>query len=239
MGIVRWEKDETVAIVTMTAGENRHNPAWTEAMLGVFDEIVADESIRALVLAADDSKSWSLGIDTDWMGDIMARNDIETLSAWFHRNNGVFRFLLTSPFPVIAAVTGHAFGNGIMLACACDFRFMRADRGFLCLPEVDLGIQLTPAMIEWMKRTIPYHLFIRMKFSGERMPAAELEKYGVIRKACADPAETVAEAVRFAKTFNKKRSTFAEMKKRTFAHILHIMETEDPKYIDPPFFMFT
>jgi enoyl-CoA hydratase/carnithine racemase len=33
-----------------------------------------------------------------------------------------------------------------MLAVAHDFRVMRADRGFLCFPEVDIRIPFTPGM---------------------------------------------------------------------------------------------
>lgn len=239
MDIVNWTKDETVAIVTMNNGENRHNPAWTRRMLEVFNEITADEEIKALVLASSDEKFWNLGIDTVWMTEILEKNDIKTLSEWFYENNKVFRFLLMCPFPSIAAITGHAFGNGIMLAGACDFRFMRSDKGFLCLPEIDLGIQLTPAMIEWMKRAIPYHLFIRMKWSGERIGAVELEKHNVIVQACENADETVKAAVAYGKQFKKSRTTLAEMKKRTYKHIIDKMEKEDPIYIDPPFFMLT
>ncbi len=239
MSHVTWKKDGTVAVVTMTSGENRHNPEWTKSMMGVFNEILADEEIFSLVLAANDEKFWSLGIDTDWFLPAYDRGEIAQISQWFHENAEVFRFLLMCPFPSIAAVTGHAFGNGIMLAGACDFRFMRADKGFLCFPEVDLGIQLTPSMIEWMRKAIPYHLFLQMKWSGQRMPAAELEKHHVIVKACANAEETVREAVAFARNFKKPRQTLAEMKKRTYRHIIEIMENEDPKYIDPPFFMLT
>jgi enoyl-CoA hydratase/carnithine racemase len=94
-------------------------------------------------------------------------------------------------------------------------------------------------MIEWMRKAIPYHLFLQMKWSGQRMPAAELEKHHVIVKACANAEETVREAVAFARNFKKPRQTLAEMKKRTYRHIIEIMENEDPKYIDPPFFMLT
>jgi enoyl-CoA hydratase/carnithine racemase len=104
-------------------------------------------------------------------------------------------------------------------------------------------------MIEWMKKAMPYHLFIRMKWSGEKVGAAELEKHNVIIKACADAEETVKEAVAFAKTFNKSRNTLAEFKRRTYKHILDIMEKDDPQYFDykpeqvkegkPPIFMFT
>ncbi len=35
---------------------------------------------------------------------------------------------------------------GMMLALSCDYRIMREDRGFLCLPEVDLHMPFTPGM---------------------------------------------------------------------------------------------
>ena len=239
MAIVNWTKDGTVAIVTMNNGENRHYPEWTKRMLQVFDEIIADEEIASLVLTASDDKFWSLGINTDWFNEKIESNDIQAVSDWFYENNKVFKFLFLCPFPSIAAITGHAFGNGLMLAGACDFRFMRADRGFLCLPEIDLGIQLLPSMIKWMQKVIPHHLFIRMKWSGERIGAAELEKHNVIIKACANPEETLKEAVAYAKTFKKSRKTLGEMKIRTYGDIIEAMEKEDPKYIGPPFFMLT
>jgi len=37
MAIVEWKKDETVAILIMNDGENRHNPTWAEAMLAIYD----------------------------------------------------------------------------------------------------------------------------------------------------------------------------------------------------------
>lgn len=239
MEIVNWIKDETVAVVTMSNGENRHSPVWTKRMVRVFDEITADTDIKALVLTSDDDKFWSLGIDTNWLEERLEKNDINTISEWFYDNNEVFRFLLMCPFPSIAAITGHAYGNGIMLAGACDFRFMRSDKGFLCLPEIDLGIQLTPAMIEWMKRVLSYQLFIRMQWSGERVSAAELERHNVIIQSCADAGETVKAAVAFGKKFNKSRTTLSEMKRRTYGHIIDKIENEDPVYIDPPFFMMT
>ncbi|MCL1833561.1 MAG: enoyl-CoA hydratase/isomerase family protein [Leptospirales bacterium] len=249
MAIVEWKKDGTVAIVTMTNGENRHNPEFTEAMLSTYAEVMDDAEVKAIVLTSSDPKNFSLGVDVDWVKKLQKEDDYEAISRWFYRNGEVFTSYLMSPVPTIAAITGHAFGNGAMLAGACDFRFMRSDRGFLCLPEIDIGIQLYPAMIEWMKRIIPYHLFIRMKWRGDRMGAAELEKYNVIMKACDNAEETVKEAVAFGKTFNKSRTTLAEMKRRTYKHISDIAANDDPKYLDcnreaaedgrPPVFMFT
>ena len=90
--------------------------------------------------------------------------------------NDVFRFAVMCPFPSIAAITGHAFGNGALLSLACDYRFMRSDRGYLCLPEIDLNIQFTPSMLQWVKKSIPYHLVSDMLLTGRKLAAGELEE---------------------------------------------------------------
>ncbi|SHG51635.1 Enoyl-CoA hydratase/carnithine racemase [Thermosyntropha lipolytica DSM 11003] len=249
MAIVEWQKDGTVAIMIMNNGENRHNPVWAEAMLATYEEILADQEIKAIVLTSSDPKYFSLGVDTNWLGEQLKTGDYPTISKWLYRNSEVFKAFLLSPVPTIAAINGHAFGNGAMLAGSCDFRFMRADRGYFCFPEIDLGIQFAPSMIEWMKRIMPYHLFIRLKFTGERVDARELEKYNVIIKACENGEKTLEEAVAFARTFNKSRTTLAEMKRRTYKHIIDKMIYEDPEYYDykpeaakegrSPIFMFT
>lgn len=249
MAIVEWKKDETVAIITMNNGENRHNPEWAEAMLTAYNEILEDSEIKAIVLTSSDPKNFCLGVDLGWMMKMQQANDYDSISKWLFRNGEVFRAMLMSPVPTIAAITGHAFGNGAMLAGACDFRFMREDRGYFCFPEIDLGIQFSPSMIEWMKRIMPYHMFVKMKWTGERVGAKVLEENNVILKACADAEETLKEAIAFGKTFNKSRNTLAEMKKRTYKHIVDKMENEDPPYYEyrpenvkegkAPIFMFT
>ena len=54
--------------------------------------------------------------------------------------------LLEIGVPTVAAIQGHAFAAGAMLALAHDERVMRADRGWSCLPEVDINIPFTPGM---------------------------------------------------------------------------------------------
>jgi enoyl-CoA hydratase/carnithine racemase len=249
MAIVEWKKDGTVAIMTMNNGENRHNPEFAATFLSTYKEILADAEIKAIVLTSSDPKNFCLGVDIGWMMKAQGEKDFPGISKWLYDMGDVFSAMLMSPVPTIAAITGHAFGNGAMLSGACDFRFMRADRGFFCFPEIDLGIQFAPSMIEWMKRIMPYHLFVRMKWSGEKVGAAELEKHNVILKACENAEKTLEEAIAFARTFNKSRTTLAEMKKRTYKHILDKMANEDPQYFDykpeavkegkSPIFMFT
>ena len=45
MAILEWKKEGTVAVITMTNGENRHNPDFAAALMGALDEIEKDTDV--------------------------------------------------------------------------------------------------------------------------------------------------------------------------------------------------
>lgn len=233
MSVIEWKKVETVGVITMNNGENRHNPDFTRAILAAFDEIEADPGISSVVIASSDPKNWSQGIDLVWMTDAMARNDLPAIREFMYGLNRIFKRILLYPMPVIAAINGHAFGDGTIMACACDFRFMKADRGFFCFPEIDINIPFLPGMMAIVRKAMPGYKFQELVLSGKRAGAADLEAGHVIVKACENEEALMLEALAFAKTFNKKRPIFGEMKKRMYGYIIEIMEKEDPVYIEP------
>jgi len=57
MSIIEWKKDESVAIMTMNNGENRHNPDFIRAILLAFDEIENDETISSVIITSSDKKT--------------------------------------------------------------------------------------------------------------------------------------------------------------------------------------
>lgn len=235
MPIMKWEKDESVAILTMTNGPNKMDLEFAQTMLATLDEIEADESIKALVITADDEKNWSQGINLDWLLARVGEGDKKSVKAFLYGINDIFKRLLLYPLPVIAAINGHAFGDGTMMACACDFRFMRRDKGFFCFPEVDLGIPFLPGMNAFLKKAIPYYKLQEMQLSGKRCTASEMEEHKVLVKACADLEDLMASSVSFAKTFDKKRKIFGELKKGLYKDIIDIMDTQDPPKIELAF----
>ena len=237
MSIIEWEKDESVAVIQLNNGENRQNLAFAKIMAQVLDEIIANPEIDAAVITSTDKKSWSLGVDIDWLGRQFQDQAFDNIKQFMYGMNEVFKKLLLLPVPVIASINGHAFGNGAILSCACDFRFMKADRGYFCLPEVDLGIPFLPGMIAFVRKAIPEYQFNMMKLTGKKAGAEELAAHHVIEKACANAEAVFAESLAFAKTFHKKRGIFKEHKKRMHQHIIQVIDTEDAKYIEPLFLM--
>jgi enoyl-CoA hydratase/carnithine racemase len=229
MPIVSWSKDENVAIISMNNGENRHNLDFANAMNSALDEIVADTTVQSLILTSSDEKNFSQGIDVGWMSARYQNKEIQQIKEFMYRMNDVFKKLMIVPIPTIAAINGHAYGNGAIISCACDFRFMRADRGFFCFPEVNLGIPLLYGMNAFVKKAVPQYKLLEMQFSGNRYTAVELEQHHIIMKACAGKDELMKESLAFAKTFQKKRGILGEMKKRMYRDIIEVMDTMDAK----------
>jgi enoyl-CoA hydratase/carnithine racemase len=239
MAIVEWKKDENVAIISMNNGANRHNLTFARAMLAVLDEIQADKDISSVVLTSSDEKNFSQGIDVEWLMQKFNEGDKDSIRAFMYCMNDVFKRLLLIPLPVIAAINGHAFGNGAIISCACDFRFMKSDKGFFCFPEVDLGIPFLPGMIAFIKKAMPYYLYNDLKLTGRRAGAVELYEKHFLDKVCPDQAALMQEAISFAKTFNKKRGIFGEHKRRLHKDIVAVIDNEDKAFIEPLSLMIT
>ena len=232
MAVIEWRKENQIAVVEMCNGANKQNRKFAERMNLCFDEILEDKSIFSIVLTSNDEKNFSQGIDVEWLGQKMQDKDFESIKAFMYGINNIFKRILLMPIPVIAAINGHAFGNGAMLACTCDFRFMKKDKGFFCFPEVDISIPFLPGMIAFVRKSIPEYQFNEMILSGKRMTATDLETNHVIVKACDNQEALMAEAMAFAGTFMKKRGIFGELKKRMHQSIVHIIDTNDPVHID-------
>ena len=232
MSCVEWKKVEQVGIITLNNGENRHNPDFVRAILTALDEIENDRDISSAMVISSDPKNWSLGIDLAWISGAINNEDFQQIRDFMHGLNSIFKRILLYPMPVIAAINGHAFGGGAILACACDFRFMKSDRGFFCFPEIDINIPFLPGMLAILKKSIPYYKMEEMVFSGQKTGAAELAAHHIITRACENEATLTRETLAFAQTFVKQRPIFGEMKKRLHQGIVDVMEKEDPAYID-------
>jgi len=226
MSIMNWVKDEAVANITMTNGENRQNLVFAKTLNAMLDEIIADKTVSALIITSNDEKNFSQGIDVMWITDHMQKNEHQPVIDFINEMDNVFKKLLLYPVPVIAAINGHAFGNGSIMSCACDFRFMRSDRGFFCFPEVNIGIPFRWGMNAFVKKAIPLHILSQMQFTGNRYTAPELEKHNIIVKACANQEDLMASAIAFAKTLQKKRGILGEMKKRLYNDIIKVLDED-------------
>lgn len=232
MALMSVRREGTVAVITMENGENRHNPDFVREFLAAMDAVEADDGASAVVIASNDPKNWSQGIDLQWiLGCVPDPSKHDEIRGFMHGLNAMFTRVLTFPMPVIAAMGGHTFGDGAILACCCDFRFMRADRGFFCFPEIDINIPFLPGMLAVVKRAVPEPAFSRWVLEGRRVGGAEMVAGGVAVKAVEGAEAVLAEAVAYGATFSKGRNVTGTIKRRASQHILDVFAKDDPPVI--------
>jgi enoyl-CoA hydratase/carnithine racemase len=214
----RGEQGE-VAVLRMRAGENRFAPPFVRALNEALDELEAGEGPLALVTIGD-GRFYSNGLDLAWMGG----EDGERAQALLEEVLRLFARILAFPAYSVAAINGHAFAAGLMLALAHDARVMRADRGFACLPEVDLGLPLHPGMTALVRARLPIATAHEAIVTGRRYGGGEAAAAALVDEAVPEDAlleRAVARAAAFA---GKGRGAMPALKRGLYAEVLHALE---------------
>lgn len=197
--MVELSQQGDVWILRMADGENRFNRSSIAELHAALDEVEAVEGNRALVRTGA-GKYYSNGLDLDWL---MAGEGTDGFIEDVHR---LFGRVLGFPAFTVAAVNGHAFAGGAMLASAHDHVVMRVDRGYWCLPEVDLGLPLTPAMYATVAAHLPKGTVAEAALTGRRYGGEEAVGAGIASEAVAD-AEVLDRAVTVAADMAAKDCT--------------------------------
>ena len=196
--MIEASRVDEVVVLTMKAEENRFNLPMLDAFEQVLNEVEADETVLGAVLTGE-GKFFSNGLDLEWMteaGEESTRLVVERLQALYIR-------LMSFPMPVIAAVNGHAFAGGAMLALACDERVMREDRGFFCLPEVDINIPFVPGMSKLIQSKLTPAAAHRAMIGGYRFGGPEAVEWGIADQATAED-QLLPTAIERAKALSGK-----------------------------------
>lgn len=180
--MIKLETHDAVRVLHLSEGENRFNRSSVDAIHAALDEVVATEGPVALVTTGD-GKFFSNGLDLDWMGGDGASDP--TFLADVHR---MLLRVLRLDVLTVAAINGHAFAGGAMLATAHDVRIMREDRGYWCLPEVDLGLPLTPEMFDVLDAHLPHAAMAEASLTGRRYSGPEALAAGIVQEVASEGA---------------------------------------------------
>ena len=144
---IRLTSSEDTGVFTLSLDrqENVINPAFVEALSTGVDVVERAPHPKALVITGV-GKFFSNGLDLEYKRD--HPEGVAPLVDAFQR---VLARLLVLDCRSVAALNGHAFGAGLFLALACDYRVMRTERGYLNFPELHVGLHLTKGFAELAK----------------------------------------------------------------------------------------
>lgn len=200
---------DNIAVVTLARPPvNATGRALRGELTYVFDAMTDREDVRVVVLAAQ-GKTFCAGADikertlmTGEPGEYGALNRLV---------REMFYSMLECSKPVIAAVQGPALGAGMALVLCCDI-ILASEDAIFGMPEVDVGLA---GGVKFLQRHLTPSKARRMLLTGQRVPARELYRLGVVEE-CVPAAQLMPTALALAAEIASKSPLAVRMLKESF-----------------------
>ena len=171
-------RDGELFVVHFGDDENRTDHAWIDGMNAILDEVETVDGPKVLITTGV-GKHYSNGLDVDWM----AGKDSADVIGYVNSVEKLLGRILTFPAPTVAAINGHAFGAGAFAIITHDHAVMREDRGFVCWPEVHLGMGFSEGLLSMIKNLLPGPTGRDAIITGRRYGAADAVGAGFVDRA--------------------------------------------------------
>lgn len=215
------DRQGDVFVLDIGDAENRFHPDWLGSVNALLDEVENAEGPRALVTAAT-GKFFSNGLDLDWL---FAHTD--QAGEYVTGVQELLARVLTLPVITVAALQGHTFAAGAMLSLAHDFRVMRADRGYWCLPEAEIDIPFTTGMSALIQARLTPQTAHEAMTTARRYGGHEALAAGLVdRTADEDGVRRAAVEIALAQVA-KAGPTLGTIKARMYAPVLEALREKD------------
>jgi enoyl-CoA hydratase/carnithine racemase len=180
------EVDDGIAVITINRPQARNavNGAVSAGIAAAVEDLDARRDVRVLILTGAGG-TFSAGMDLK--GFLTGDNPLAG-------GRGFGGITERPPAkPMIAAVEGYALAGGFELVLACDL-VVASEEAQFGLPEVTRGLAAGAGGLLKLAERIPYHAAMQMVLTGERVPAGDLQRAGLISRVV--PAGQALEAAR-------------------------------------------
>ena len=208
MSSILFEIKDSIGFITLNRPDkfNSFNREMALLLQEKLDECASLHEIRSVYITGA-GKAFSAGQD---LGENAISIDI-ILSEHY---NPVIKRIRNLPKPVIAAVNGVAAGAGANMALCCDIVVASQSASFLqAFSKIGLipdsgGTYFLPRLIGWQKASA-------LSMLGDKVPATDAEKMGMIYKVFPDES--------FAEESKKIAATLAQMPTKGLAFTKHLL----------------
>ncbi|KAF4553996.1 Hypothetical protein D9617_5g068710 [Elsinoe fawcettii] len=177
--------------------ENRLNSSYCRLLISTIHRIhdlIPAGSPGALITTSSSPKFFCTGLELD-----------ESDTNPYANAMGFYPLLATLldfPYPTVAAITGHTFGGACPFVLAHDYRIMNAERGFISMPPVDLGLHF-PGIGALPRLKLGHKVGRKMLLEAHRWTGQEAEKDGVVDEAVPS-GEVLSRAMEVAGQWSSK-----------------------------------
>ena len=177
MADVEFTRDGHVAHVRLNRPKslNAISETMDNALFAAWTEINDNPEIWTVILSAEGERAFCVGADVSGGAERPSR------MALGGGLTGIGGPLVTVKKPMIAAVQGYALGGGFELAMCADIIVVASNTQF-GLPETKVGIIGDCGVVHRAIRQLPHHIAMALIMTGERMPAADAYRYGLVNE---------------------------------------------------------
>jgi len=196
---MRWEIEpfQGAALVRMTSSPvNKQNPRFFADLTEAFDRLDRDHPRSPIVLTGTGA-IFSVGIDFEYSFALFERRDQDAIRAWFREFRGAMLRVFGTLRPTVAAVNGHAFAGGLILALGCDFRVARTGEFRCGVNEVPVGIPMPSVYTELIRHRLGTPVATEAILTGRTYAPEEALAAGIYQEVV-DPEQLIPVAVRWA-----------------------------------------
>jgi enoyl-CoA hydratase/carnithine racemase len=170
------ERHDAVGVLRLDRPEARNalSPEMMEELGAGIEQLDADETVRAIVIAGNDDV-FAAG------ADIRALRDRSFGESLFHPTAAFWKRVAGCRTPLIAAVSGFALGGGCELALACDM-IVADERAEFGQPEITLGIIPGGGGTQRLARVLGKQRTMELVLTGRRLSAKEAFDWGLVNR---------------------------------------------------------
>lgn len=195
--------DNAIATVRLSRPEKRNalDADMFDSLIGTGERIIADNSVRAVVLHGE-GKAFCAGLDfgsfmgsPDLMQKLLARGD-KSPANMAQRAGWVWQEVKV---PVIAAVHGFAFGGGLQIALGADLRYVTADAEFSVM-EIKWGLIPDMSITQTLLGLVPLDVAKELTFTGRKVTGTEAVALGLATRVSEDPLADALETAKLIAT---------------------------------------
>lgn len=136
---------------------------------------VALSGARAILFIGEGTKAFCAGAD---IKELRGRTLVQQKQG-SELGQSVFSKISAAPMPSIALINGYAFGGGLEMALACDFR-IASTHAKMGLPEIKLGLIPGYGGTQRLPRIIGEARALEMIMTAETVDAAEAKRIGLV-----------------------------------------------------------
>jgi enoyl-CoA hydratase/carnithine racemase len=164
-----------------------------DAIASVLPELDDGISTRCVLITGEGS-TFSAGYDIGGIADEGFSDEAEALVA--HPFHAAMEAISAHPFPVVAAINGHAVGGGLELAVRCDLRIC-AEGAKLGMPPSKLGLIYGHTGLERFIEVVGVARTKELFLVGHNVDASHAAEIGLVNQVVA-PSEIEEAGVELA-----------------------------------------